>query len=332
MKMACESAVDIVSDFINYEKLECDICTLEKSAINIIELVHKWVQPFRVQAKYRQIELIFIDDVQSACIAEVDEYKLSQVFRNLVSNAIKFSPAHGTVIIKMSKELNDMVRISVSDNGAGISIDNQTKLFTDIVQFNAKALQGGGGSGIGLWVSRKLMDAHGGTIGVYSAGEGLGSTFFIGLPLSHQSASVSAITKRASLQSNEPIMKNGKPLNILVVDDSVLSRKMCSKLLSKLGIHVKEAGDGTECLEEVIAATERGHCFDAILMDSSMVTMNGAEATSELRKRGYQGKIYGVTGECCESDTLAFLHAGADCIYIKPLAEDAILKILADLE
>jgi signal transduction histidine kinase len=101
--------------------------------------------------------------------------------RNFVSNAIKFTPPNGKVSINMkilrydSEEAgSEMLQVEVVDSGHGISLENQRKVFNEIVQFHANTQQGGGGSGLGLWISKKIVDLHGGRVGLFSEGEGTG--------------------------------------------------------------------------------------------------------------------------------------------------------------
>ena len=107
---------------------------------------------------------------------------MSQVFRNLLSNAMKFTPASGSVEARIYVK-DEHLRVEVQDSGPGISPANQKRLFGEIVQFHAKMLQGGGGSGLGLWISKRIVDLHGGSIGVISEGEGQGSIFHFSIPL-----------------------------------------------------------------------------------------------------------------------------------------------------
>jgi len=130
----------------------------------------------------------------------LDMYKIDQVMRNLITNAVKFTHAEGHIEVKMTCELinsanlNSIVsrvgvdavgvfRVEVSDTGAGIALEDQPKVFGEFVQFNRNTLQGGGGSGLGLWITRRIIHMHKGKMGFTSAGIGLGSTFFFELPL-----------------------------------------------------------------------------------------------------------------------------------------------------
>jgi hypothetical protein len=116
----------------------------------------------------------------------IDKPKLHQVLRNLVSNAIKFTSGMNESSVKRvviyTSILGETLKIQVCDTGPGISGANQLRLFKDIVQFNPNELQKGGGSGLGLYISRGIVDLHGGRIGVHSDGEGKGSCFTLEIP------------------------------------------------------------------------------------------------------------------------------------------------------
>jgi len=131
--------------------------------------------------------------------ARIDAGKIDQVLRNLLTNAIKFTPAKKSVkvgisyrrlpatnavtMIRAQADVVGYVRVEVTDTGVGIAAENQGKLFGEFSQFNRNELQGGEGSGLGLWISRRIIDLHQGTMGFLSEGEGCGSTFFFELPL-----------------------------------------------------------------------------------------------------------------------------------------------------
>ena len=362
MKFACVTSIDIVSDFLTYEKLDSDICKLQKEIIDVRQVLEDAMKPFHVQARYCQIVLQYEDLLSEILFVNADAYKLHQVFRNLISNAIKFSKPKSTVTVRLSSLLltkqqrqssqTTYQRIEVIDQGAGISIENQARLFGEIIQFNSKELQAGGGSGIGLWVSKKLVDAHGGSIGVVSKGEGSGCTFFVDLPVSElpqlqghkkqdlvvqsfgSSDDLTAEPNRGMLgvvgrklsDYVENDYFNGRSIpHILIVDDSLSPRKMTTRLLTKVGITISEAADGLECLQVVAEKTLH---IDVILMDFNMSNMNGPVATLELRKSGFSGKIFGVTGDCCENARNAFVTAGADRVFVKPLTEACLMSII----
>ena len=112
----------------------------------------------------------------------LDLNRIAQVFENLISNAIKFSPLDSNIFIKLEKQ-NDNVKISVKDEGVGISVEDQKQLFGEFKRLSAQPTNGERSTGLGLSIAKKIVDMHGGLIGVYSE-VGKGSTFFFTLPLS----------------------------------------------------------------------------------------------------------------------------------------------------
>ena len=219
---SCEVAISILNDLLTFDKIESGKMALEIESINCCSFFNSLVKPFNVNARNKQISfhLDFSElspkFIQHACI-KVDQGKMGQVIRNLISNALKFTPHGGSVTVAITHfsigdkseekvntgaELNvlsrfhetggapgstatvmDIMRLEVRDTGAGISSANLTQLFGQYVQFNANKLQKGDGSGLGLWISKGITELHGGIIGAFSSGEGKGSVFYVELPV-----------------------------------------------------------------------------------------------------------------------------------------------------
>ena len=117
-------------------------------------------------------------------------------------------------------------------------------------------------------------------------------------------------------------------LRVLVVDDAALVRKMTAKLLTQYGISVGEASNGLEAIAQVKLFNSKAMPFDAIFMDSQMRIMDGPTAAAELRRVGFKGKIYGVTGSSEEKGMNNFLNNGADRVVIKPLTKSTLIMLL----
>jgi len=195
MRTSCDVAVDTLNDFLLFDKLENGLMTLEVEKTPAGTVIADAIQPFQIQARALGINLSIEHEVpvqvRTAVIA-VDVNKISQVIRNLVSNALKFSPKNSNVKVAIScftitanKATVPWLRVAVTDTGAGISKENQEKLFKAVIQFNPGKLQKGQGSGLGLWISKGIVDKHCGRLYVHSDGEGHGCTFFLELPISH---------------------------------------------------------------------------------------------------------------------------------------------------
>jgi CheY-like chemotaxis protein len=295
-KQSCLTGVDILNDLLDFEKLDSGLTVLDASDEDPCDFFEATMGPLRTMARQKRVELTVVNTVTaSTCTASIDRPKLCQVLRNLVSNAIKFTPEDGIVTVSATIEAG-LFKVTVKDSGVGISAENQLRLFGEGVQFHAKAHQGGGGSGLGLWISKKIVELHGGTIGGYSEGMGLGSTFHLKIPLLYEAqsgvrahprsivSSTHALSEdRESLVSRRELsisfsqksqikdspVKLSASLNILIVDDSALNRKMMISRLNKLKCTITQADDGDDAVRTV-ESSMRGElpAFDVITMDN----------------------------------------------------------------
>ena len=177
-------AVGILTDLLNYEKIASKQMHLDLCRLPPIPFFTKVLRPFYLNARAKNIELkCNYDEVQlQNVLINIDEGKMGQVFRNLVSNAIKFSEDGGTVNINIRLRDCEWLRVEVEDSGPGVCPEDQRKLFHEVAQFNPNANQGGGGSGVGLWISKKIVDMHGARISIRSE-LGVGSTFTLDIKI-----------------------------------------------------------------------------------------------------------------------------------------------------
>ena len=302
---SCKIAVTILDDLLAYEKVSAGALVLDKAEVNVVNFIRTAAALFNIQAHGKSITLSVLEGEKSLpenVYFNVDFGKMTQVLRNYISNAIKFTPENGTVKIiaferRTSLPIGDSERvvIQVIDSGVGMTKEQLGRIFNDIVQYNANALQGGGGSGIGLWVSKKIVDIHGGKVAVMSEGPGKGCIFEVDLPMTRRLArsidkihpDAELMVKKASAKHivkrmirsqpeegmsvkhrsgfNVPLFRN---MRVLVVDDSRVNRKFMTKLLSPTPYVFDEAEDGLVCLQKVEESEKEGNvAFDLILMD-----------------------------------------------------------------
>mmetsp|Transcript_29697 Transcript_29697/g.40799 ORF Transcript_29697/g.40799 Transcript_29697/m.40799 type:complete len:917 (+) Transcript_29697:64-2814(+) len=312
---SANNAVEVLNELMSYDKIEMKTMQIEKEPVAIWDLLASSIKPFYIQAKERGLQLkvqleessheesleLVLDRsgrgsdanrvIESAAVLEErlhglqhlmvvgDSVRLTQVFRNVISNALKFSYP-GTDVIVRTKWLPDRMesigaelleelkssrpmkvagslRVDVQDSGPGLPPENLQHLFKEGVQFDANKLQAGGGSGLGLWIAKGIVHLHGGEISAFSRGRDTGATFSVELP----------VVQYVEQDSNEPHSENlggcedpvsevhifpfGKLAvqNVLVVDDAATNRKMMCRVLRNIGCKCSEAYDGTECLE-----------------------------------------------------------------------------------
>jgi CheY-like chemotaxis protein len=291
-----------------------------------------------------------------------DDVRLSQVFRNVISNALKFTPPDGTIEVTASHVKNGLpgakpiegeeefcithpragsIRIAVKDSGVGLTKDQLQQLFGEGVQFDANRLQHGGGSGLGLNIAKGLVEQHQGTIRAESEGNGHGTTFIIELPLyeftmeelkkdddKDSTSQPTATTATLSTTKEERVFP---PSRILVAEDAASSRKMLIRLLERSGHTCVPATNGQEALTAIEAdmqVADPDHIpIDTILMDFEMPLLTGPEAT-KIWEMGYKGIIIGVTGNVLEEDVKFFKDHGADQVFSKPVSMEIIKAYL----
>jgi signal transduction histidine kinase/CheY-like chemotaxis protein len=244
-------ALSTLDDLLTFDKLDEQKLTIDKRETHPWAFLSTAAQPFRINALEAQVSMqIGASHVDSqwydAVALDIDQFKLSQVVRNLLSNAIKFTPAGGKVSVLLEPlfdpaqlqfgstqsslfKTNDSmqipteeplrVRLSVTDSGAGISAENQKKLFGQYVQFNANKLQKGRGSGLGLWITKSIVELHNGRISCQSAGEGQGSTFFIDLPVRRANVP-SSVVPPILMTSDGRIQSDKKKTGVTIMNNS----------------------------------------------------------------------------------------------------------------
>ena len=243
------------------------------------------------------------------------------------------------------------LQIDIIDQGPGIGREEMARLFREGVQFNPNQLQAGQGSGLGLWISKGIIELHLGRLSAHSEGLGKGSTFSIEIPLfespqktseyhlleqdlelgnvSDEPASsdapsqmeMSSILDLGPNVASTPIsVKEFSLQRILIVDDTATNRKIVHRILKRDGFtDVDEAKDGQECVEMVSCRPPSEPWYDLILMDYEMPRMSGPTATSRLRELGYSMPIIGVTGNILNADVTYFLESGANSVLPKPV-------------
>lgn len=212
-KTTCTTAIQTLSDLLLYDKVDSNMLQLERAEVECVPFIQQCVRPLEKQLKFSGLDWsLTIDNTAVGSFMNADKHKIEQVIRNFITNAIKFTPAGGAVRMRIlafevdkrrySTPSNQVkatspimspagaqgaliFRCEVTDSGPGISPENQAKLFGQYVQFDASKLQKGGGSGLGLWLSKAIVEAHGGVVGVGSKGLGYGCTFFFEVPAVH---------------------------------------------------------------------------------------------------------------------------------------------------
>jgi signal transduction histidine kinase/ActR/RegA family two-component response regulator len=314
---------DLVADVLNVSKIESGTLELLQEPFDIIECVESAASVVQEQAlaKSLPIELIVSKQVPRWIVG--DRARLRQVILNLLVNAVKFTEK-GEVLCSLSvlqdsmdtvasARSGPMLRIEVRDTGIGIDEHAISLLFQPFTQANSAIGTKYGGSGLGLYISRRLIELMGGTISVHSS-KGQGSSFVVTIPLV-----VAEEEQPPTAWPRNWLSNSGLQGKVLIVDDSQVNRKVEFLLVKKMGMEGFTAASAGEALAILEAAA-----FDVVLMDCQMPGMDGFEAARLIREReAAQGKppmkIVAVTGLALEDDRRRCYEAGMDAYITKPI-------------
>lgn len=248
-----------------------------------------------------------------------DSPRLTQVFWNLLSNARKFTPPEGTVRVRAWREGNDLVA-QVSDSGMGIEPELLPHVFDAFQQGKRNDVRRFGGLGLGLAISKSLVELHGGSLSVESEGKGRGSTFTVRLP-SGRPVSLPEPVREAAEEPTQILETRPEPLHILLVEDHVDTAEAMADLLRATGHQVVVAGsvsEGMAAADAAIQGRRKDDRIDLVLSDIGLPDGSGLDLMSELSKR-YGLRGIALTGYGMEEDVARSRAAGFARHLTKPV-------------
>lgn len=328
VKKSANHLIKLISDILNYSRIQSGKVSLEKNDLNIKDELQEIELLFKQQTNAKGIQLIVEIDGTVPDIINCDLTKFKQILFNLLGNAIKFTD-EGFVKLKVVKSENPSnntpcLLISVTDTGIGIAESKIPKLFNEYEQADTAISKKYGGTGLGLVITKKILEQMGGTIELQST-EHKGTEIKIALPYEK------AIDPNFSNNNEKTSGLNLKLLSgkeILIVDDQEFNRLLLKAILSKHGVNVSEARNGLEAVEMVTSNN-----YNAILMDVNMPIKNGIEACREIRRINKKQianlPILASTAVMASDDkTKECMDAGFNGFVHKPFTEKSLLETL----
>jgi signal transduction histidine kinase len=310
--------VRLIDDLLDVSRVTQGKVELRKERIELAEVVRSAVEAGRpwIDAAGHSLTV----DLPSEPIwIDGDLTRLAQIVGNLLNNAAKYTPEGGRIKLAV-RGADDIAEISLSDNGVGIPLAMQSKVFHLFTQVDNHLDRARGGLGIGLALVKQLVDMHGGTIDLESAGEGKGTTFYIRIPRTSPPVSVRTV----ELVRQAP---TSRPLRILVVDDTIEVAQTIGWMLEEIGHDYHLVHDGRLALQ---AAKE--YKPDAILLDIGMPGMDGYEVCRALRKEELFRTIpiIAQTGWGQDRDKASASEAGFNHHLVKPVRFEELERLLQD--
>jgi ammonium transporter, Amt family len=275
-KSSAEALLTVINDILDFSKIEAGRMELDVVVFAPHELVEDVTRTAALVAARKNIEISCLVDPSVSVLARGDSGRLRQILTNLLNNAIKFTE-QGHIVVRVTadqpEEGNSLVRFSVSDTGIGIPADRLDRLFSSFSQVDSSTTRKYGGSGLGLAISKRLAELMGGTIGVESA-VGKGSTFWFTVCLA-----TAGLTKSAP----SPIPPDMRRLRVIAVDDNAVNCEILQQQLSLWNLEGTTASNGSQALQMMREAAERGTPFDLAILDWHMPGMDGLELAKAIR-------------------------------------------------
>ena len=324
VRKSADHLLHILNDILDYSKLEAGKMTLSETMVDLPGLVDDIVQQFKPIAKEKDNRLKAVCDPALPRYIKGDAVRLRQILFNVVGNAVKFTRS-GEVVISASAEKTDkdkaVVRIEVTDTGIGISEKDLERIFREFEQATGASGQASGGTGLGLTITRKLIDLHHGSIGIKSE-HGKGTAVTITLPYSRW---------EGGLPVKDEVGKQAVPLpeglRVLVADDEEFNRKLLKAILAKHGCEVHEAAGGMEALRLV-----ESEPFDLLLTDNRMPDLGGVELCRRIRSLTDQEAagmpVIVITAAISRSDQQEYAASGMDGFIPKPFEEADLVEAI----
>lgn len=323
-----EHLLGLINDVLSISKIEAGKLVLTEQIFDPRKTLRSVEEMLRMRADAKNLTLLFELEPDIPKLVKGDENKLRQVLVNLLGNAVKFTESGG-VVLRVAWSEDGKARFEVEDTGFGIAEDEINHLFEAFVQTES-GRRAKEGTGLGLVISRQIVELMGGEIKVKSRlNEGTIFSFEVNLPPAAESEKPAEKCQVAALAAGEQTRR------ILVVDDTPENRMLLTRLLSSVGFEVREAANGEEAFETW--AEWQPHL---IFMDLRMPVLDGYEATRKIRageaKRNgddstaenFRTKIVALTASAFESERGAAIEEGADDFLAKPFRHETIFENL----
>ena len=327
ISFSAKNLLSIVNDILDFSKIEAGKLTFQSLDFNLREVIYNLATGFEIKAREKGVQFISEIDEQIPDIVIGDQYRLNQIITNLVGNAIKFTK-RGSISLNLKliakNTENVKIKFSVNDTGIGIAEDKLESIFNSFYQVDEPELAKINGSGLGLTITKELINLQKGKLEATSK-LGEGSTFEFTLDFK-----ISQLKKMKDIEQDFKDQNlTIKGLRVLVAEDNKMNQFYIRQLLQGLDVQADIAENG----EEAVAIYQNAKTdYDLILMDMHMPVMNGLEAISQIRQSN-KDSLKKIPIVACSADVFPearknAIKAGIDFYLTKPLKEEALKEVL----
>lgn len=326
----------IVNEVLDLSKLETDTLETVKANFSLPQLIDSMCVLLSIRAQEKNLDFTVTTHVAPDEHIMTDSYRVRQIVMNVISNAIKFTQegyVHVDVTTREYLPKKYRLEVKVSDSGIGLTDQQVKDLFTPFSQIDSSMTRRFGGTGLGLFLARRMAILLGGNVELLRSEPGKGSEFLIFIDVTYdelpQSKEVRTIEYAKSLPETKmadstkaAASKESPKGKVLIVDDSPDNRELLTYLLANSGMKTQTAENGQQAIEKALTQT-----FDVILMDIQMPEMDGFEAVKILRENNCEAKIVAVTAHAMKGDREICLNKGFDDYLSKPLTKESISQV-----
>ena len=320
IKKASHHLLELINDILDLAKIESRQVDLSMESIDLSEQVKQCC--FLINPQILQKNISLTNKLAGAnldpCLIKADKVRIKQIILNLLSNAVKYNREHGAIIVSCQHSGYNRLRLSISDTGLGISQEKLNKLFTPFDRLGAENSKVEG-TGIGLVITKRLIERMGGSIGVYST-EGQGTTFWIEFERAViGNCSIEHIASHTPLTMNtEANLKQNRNTRILVIEDNPTNRLLIKSQINSLGYPVDIASTGYEGLK-----LWKNNSYSAVLTDINLPDISGIELAKKIKDVEIDNEtcppIIAITANAVTGDKDKLLLAGMDDYIAKPI-------------
>jgi signal transduction histidine kinase len=328
----------LIDDLLDITRIARGKLELQFDTCDIRPIIHHAIKTCCAHEAAEKMIVCHEELAEGEHIARVDASRLTQVFWNILKNAIKFTSIGGQTFVRSRREIDEnasWLAVEVQDTGIGITAEALPRIFGAFVQEDRKITQQFGGLGLGLAISKAIMDAHGGTISAYSEGHGKGSTFCVRLPLCAPAEAICAVPEKSPPIPAKNDLET-PATRLLLVEDHVDTANVMARMLRRSGFHVTVAASIAQGLAETAVAHEtvdangRTHPIRLVISDIGLPDGSGTELMRELSEKYHLPGI-ALSGFGMEDDVRRAEAAGFWRHLTKPVDFEILLATVREV-
>jgi PAS domain S-box-containing protein len=329
---AGNSLLLLINDILDLSKMEAEQLVLEETDFDLAEILKSAMSLMNLRAHEKSLSLVYNVAPEVPTFLAGDVMRLRQILLNLIGNAIKFTE-RGEVTLRVEHEAGasepGLLRFSVSDTGIGIPLDKLEAIFKSFTQVDSSTSRKYGGTGLGLTISKRLVELMGGRIWVESVSD-QGTTFYFTVRLRVRTGAPRPAGETRAQPAARVITGSDREVRVLVADDSIHNRMLLQAYLRSAQYLVEIVENGAEALERVQARH-----YDVVLMDMQMPVMDGYTATRAIRQwEQSQNRgplpIIALTAYALSGDRNKCLEAGCTDYLAKPIKKEALFAVIVE--